>query len=161
MGLANGFGPGFGQAEMLDLSGPDQVAHRARNILDRHGRIDAVLIKQIDPVSPQPLEAGIHHFADMFRPAIGARALRRIGLQVETELGGDNYRIAQRFKRFAQQVFVGERAIDFGGVKEGHPALHRAAQQGDHLSLVRRGAIGPGHAHAAKAKRGNRQARTA
>ena len=41
---------------MLDLAFGDQVLDRAGDILDRHVRIDAVLIEEIDAVGPQALE---------------------------------------------------------------------------------------------------------
>ena len=37
--------PGFGQAEVLDLAFLDQLLHRAGHVLDRHVRVDAVLIE--------------------------------------------------------------------------------------------------------------------
>ena len=39
----------------LDLAGFDQVLDRAGRILDRHIRIDAMLIVEIDRVDLQPL----------------------------------------------------------------------------------------------------------
>ena len=50
MGAADGLRAGLGQAEVLDLAFPDQVLHRARDVLDRHVRVDAVLVEQVDGV---------------------------------------------------------------------------------------------------------------
>ena len=36
------------QAEVLDLALADQLLHRARDVLDRHVRIDAVLVEEVD-----------------------------------------------------------------------------------------------------------------
>jgi hypothetical protein len=44
MGPAQGLGARLGHAEVLDLALGDQIPHRAGNILDRDGGIDAVLI---------------------------------------------------------------------------------------------------------------------
>ena len=38
----------FGKAEVLDLACLDQVLHRAGDVLDRHVRVDAVLVEEID-----------------------------------------------------------------------------------------------------------------
>ena len=43
----------FGPPEMLDLAFGDEVPHRTGNILDRHRRIDPVLIEQVDMIGAQ------------------------------------------------------------------------------------------------------------
>ena len=48
--------PGFRHAEMPDLALGNQIADRARDILDRHIGIDPVLIIEVDMIGPQPLE---------------------------------------------------------------------------------------------------------
>ena len=53
----------LGKAEVLDLALPDQVLHRARDVLDGHVRIDAVLIEQIDAIGLEPLERGLGDLA--------------------------------------------------------------------------------------------------
>ena len=50
---------GFGQAEVLDLALADQLLHRAGHVLDRHVRIDAVLVEQVDGVGLEALERGL------------------------------------------------------------------------------------------------------
>jgi hypothetical protein len=44
----------------------------------------------------------------------------------------------ERGQRFADQFLVGERAIDLGGVEEGHATVHRRPDQRDHFLPVRR-----------------------
>ena len=46
----------LGEAEVLDLALPDQLLHRPGHVLDRHVRVDAVLIEQVDDVDLEPLE---------------------------------------------------------------------------------------------------------
>ena len=53
----------LGQAEVLDLALLDQVLHRAGHVLDRHVRVDAVLIEQVDRVDLQPLRASLGDLA--------------------------------------------------------------------------------------------------
>jgi hypothetical protein len=56
MGTTDGLRARLGEAEVLHLAFPDQVFHRARHILDRHVRVDAVLIVKVDRLDPEPLE---------------------------------------------------------------------------------------------------------
>ena len=46
----------FGKAEVLDLAFLNQVLHRSRHVFDRHVRVNAVLIEQVDGIDPEPLE---------------------------------------------------------------------------------------------------------
>jgi hypothetical protein len=39
------------------------------------------------------------------------------------QLGGDHHLVAHRRQRLADQLFIGERAIDLGGVEEIHTAV--------------------------------------
>src|SRR4029077_19482814 len=78
-------------------------------------------------------------------------------LNVETELGGDDHPVAQRRQRLADEFFVGEWAVDFGGIEEGDAALHGRAQHGNHLLLVSGGAVREAHSHAAQAEGGDFQ----
>jgi len=73
------------------------------------------------------------------------------GVAAEAEFGGDDHLVADGGQRFADQLFVDERAIDFGRVEEGHAALDGVADEGDHLLPVAGRAIALAHAHAAQA----------
>ena len=46
---------GLRESEKAHLPGAHQLGHRADDVLDRHGRIDAMLVEQVDVVGPQPL----------------------------------------------------------------------------------------------------------
>ncbi len=63
---------GFRKPEVLDLAFPNQILHRARDVLDRHVRVDAVLIEEIDPIGLESLERRVGDFPDVRRPAIQA-----------------------------------------------------------------------------------------
>ena len=52
---ANRLNPSLRHAEVLDLTLGNQLLDRSCHVLDRHVRIDAVLIKKIDVIGPQPL----------------------------------------------------------------------------------------------------------
>ena len=57
-------------------------------------------------------------------------------LDVEAELGGDHHLVADRRERLADQLLVGEGAVDLGGVEEGDAALDRRADQRDASAFV-------------------------
>ncbi len=159
MGAADGFFAGFGQSEMLDLALGDQVPDRAGDVLDRHVGIDAVLIEQVDGLDPQPLQRGFGDPPDLLGPAVQARPRLRPGrIEVEPEFGRDHDLAAEGLQRLADEVFIGERAIDLGGVEEGDALFDRRAHQRDHLLPVVRRPVGKAHAHAAKADGGDFEA---
>ena len=49
----------LGKAEVFDLTFLDQLLHRSRHVLDRHVRVDAVLIEEIDDIDLQPFRASL------------------------------------------------------------------------------------------------------
>ncbi len=161
MGPADRLGSGFRQAEVLHLAGRDQLLHRAGDVLDRHLRIDAVLVEEVDAVGAQPLQRGLGHLLDVFGPAVQATLGAGLGIEVEAELAGDDHLVAHRLQRFADQPLVGERAIDLGGVEEGDATLGRGADQLQALPRFDRRAEAKAEAHAAEAEGGDLEAATA
>ena len=55
---------------MLHLALLDQLLHGARDVFDRHIRVDAVLIEQVDDVSLEALERSLGDLLDVLGPAI-------------------------------------------------------------------------------------------
>ena len=128
MGAANGPGTGLGQAEMADLALGDQVADGAGNVLDRHGRIDAVLIEQVDPVGAQALQRGFGHGLDMGgRLLVPPRRPPVSGSMSKPELGRDHHPVADGMKGLAQQFLVEEGAVSLGCVEQRHATVMRRA----------------------------------
>ena len=134
----------------MTLPFPDQVLHRARDVLDRHVGVDAVLVEQIDGVDLEPLERRVDHLLDVLRPTIEAPLLAR-RIEFKAELGCDHDLLADRGKRFAHELFVPERAVGLGGVEEGDAAVDGRSNQRDHLLLVGGRPVAEAHAHAAEA----------
>src|SRR5207248_9563425 len=67
--------PGIAHPEITDLALFDAPRHCADRILDRHCRIDPVLIIEIDDIDPKPLEArlaGLDNVGGTAVDAIGA-----------------------------------------------------------------------------------------
>ena len=55
---------------MLDLALLNQVLHRSRHVFDRHVRVDAVLIEQIDDIGLEALERGLGDLLDVLGPTV-------------------------------------------------------------------------------------------
>src|SRR5260370_20831179 len=100
-----------------------------------------MLMLEIDWFRAQWLQRPFDYPADVFRPAIEeapSHFIARRGLPAK--LGCDHDLVPERRERFAHQLFVGERTIDFGGIKEGDATFHGGTPQGGHFLLVfRRG----------------------
>jgi hypothetical protein len=87
---------------MPDHTFSDQLLQGAGDVFDRHFRIDAVLIEEVDAVCPEALQASLRNRLDVLGPAIGAAtAFAGLEIDVETELGHDHYPIANE-PRFAE-----------------------------------------------------------
>jgi len=97
MGAPDRRGAGFGNAEMAHLALMHEIAHRADRLLDRHGRIDAVDVIEVDYVGLQPLEAALAGLADIVGTAV--REARTAGLAQIAELAGDHVIAAMSFDR--------------------------------------------------------------
>ena len=86
MCLANVLGARFGKPEVLHLSRSHQILDGARDVFHRHGRIDPVLVEQIDVIGAQPLQRRIDHVANVPRTAVEADRLVLV-VDLEAELG--------------------------------------------------------------------------
>jgi hypothetical protein len=69
-GASDGLRARLGQAEVPDLSFPDQIFDGTCDILDRHVRIDTVLTGQVDAIGLQPHEGCVGDFANVRRTAV-------------------------------------------------------------------------------------------
>ena len=67
---------------------------------------------------------------------------------------GDDRAVALSLQRAAEQHLVRERAVDLGGVEEGHAELERPMDGGDGLAVVE-AAVGLAHPHATEPERGD------
>ena len=63
---------GLGEAEEAHLALANEVGHRAHDVLDRHGGIDAVLVEQVDVVGAEAAQRALDRLADVLRPAVDA-----------------------------------------------------------------------------------------
>src|SRR5712692_7795551 len=92
----------FRKAEVLHLTLLNKVLHRSCYILDRHVRVDAVLIVQIDDAGLEPLERALGCFLDVLWPAIeGSPLATLLRIRRPAELRCDHHLIAEWSKSFA------------------------------------------------------------
>jgi hypothetical protein len=135
---------------VLDLAFANQVSHGASNVLDRDVRVDAMLIEEIDPLRPKPLQRRLGHLADVRWTAIEAGLLSV--LELEAELGRDHHPIANRLERFADQRLIHERPVRFGRVEERDASVDGRADEADRIISSRSRAVSEAQAHAPEAQ---------
>ena len=111
--------------------------------------VDAVQLPQVDVVDAEALQRGVDAGAHVLGPAVAGH--RAVALH-QADLGGEDRLVAAAGEGAADQLLVGERPVDVGGVDERHAEVERAADDLDRDVVVALlGAVGPGHAHAAEA----------
>jgi len=117
---ADGLRASFGHPKVLHLALQNQILHRARHIFNRHVRVNAMLIEQINDIHFEPLERAFDGLFDVRRLAVQARRTRPViaAAQIEAEFRGDDYLLAKWREGFAHEFLVGERAINLGCVEE-------------------------------------------
>jgi len=126
----DGLSSRLGQGEVLHFAPLDEFLDGSRNILNRHGWIDAMLVEKIDHVNLQSLQRGVRHLPDVIGPAVDTIA-GAVRIDAKPKLGGNHYLIAARRERFSDQYFVGERTIRLSSVKQCDAALDSGANDFD------------------------------
>ena len=159
VGAADRILASLGEAEEADLPLAHELGHRADDVLDRHSRVHAVLIEQVDPVGGEAAERALDGFADVCRAAVQPRD-PAVRVELEAELGGDDDPVASALELLEgarQQFLVLVRPVCLGGVEEGAPQLDGPMDGGDGLALVAllRGAVRVAHPHQAEAEHGD------
>jgi hypothetical protein len=127
----------FGEAEVFHFALADELFHGAGDVFDRHVRIDAMLIEEVDRLDAQSLERTVDGAANRVGTAVESGELLPVLLEVEAELRGDDDAAAERRERFADNLFVREWTVDLRGVEERDATLDGAANQCDCVVSVR------------------------
>ncbi len=141
---------------MLDLALLDEVFDGAGDVFDGDVQVDAVLVVEIDGVDLEALQRLFGDFLDVIRMAVeGVPFAAVVGVGFPAEFCGDDDLTAEGREGFADELFIEERAVDFGGIEEGDAAIDGFVEELDHLLLVFSGAVGPAHAHAAETEGGD------
>ena len=129
---------GFGQTVLEHLALRRQGLHGPGHVFDGHLRIDAMLVKQVDAVSAQPSQLGVHHLPDVFGPAVqSTTSLPGLRIDVKAELGGHDDPTANALQGLAEDFLRHEGAIDLGGVEQRDAQIHRPADEGYGRNSVR------------------------
>jgi hypothetical protein len=158
MRAADGAHARLGHSEVADLPGLDQFLDGAGDVLDRHLRVDAVLVEQVDGVGAEPAQRAVDGLADVLGFA-GQPGLAALLVEREAEFGGDDDPVPDGGEGLADELLVAIRAVDLGGVEEGDSAVDRGAEQVDHLTAVARvRAEALAHTHAAEPESGHLEA---
>ena len=77
------------------------------------------MIEQIDDIDLEPLEGGLGDLFDVLRPAVQANPLRpAVGIEFKPEFSGYHHLSTERSEGFAHEFFVGEWAVNFGGIED-------------------------------------------
>lgn len=134
---------------MADLAGLDQLGQGADALLDRHVRVDAVQVVEVDVVGAQVAQGAVGRAADV----LGGRVVPDEGAvvgELDPGLGGHDGRLAAAGQSLAEELLVAEGAVALGGVEEGDAQLQGAVDGGERFGLVG-GAVVGAHPHQAEA----------
>ena len=136
MSPPDAFRSGLAQAEIPDLTLFDQPRHGADRVLNRHGRIDPVLVIEVDDINAEALEARLAGLRDIFGAAVDAvGAARLAGL---AEFGHDHDAVSPGLQRAAEQFLVLTPAIHVRAVEMVDAELDRPMDQPDRCCVVAR-----------------------
>ena len=119
----------LGQAEVPDLALLDQVPDRARDVFDRHVRVHAVLIEQVDRIDAQPFQRALRDLLDVLRPAVHAVqfAFARLGSSSNPNFVAITTCSRNGASASPTSSLVHERAVGLRGVEERDAELDRRA----------------------------------
>ena len=94
---------------MLHFAFANQVLDRTGDVFDRNVGIDAVLVEEIDPIGLEARQRRLGYLADVLGSAIEPSLLPV--LEPEPELRRNDDLIPNRRERFANDLFIRERAV--------------------------------------------------
>ena len=139
VGAADGLRTRLREAKMLHLAFLDQGLDRAGHVLDWQVRVDTMLLKEINHLDAEPLQRGIAHLTDVLRPAVEARLLLRLGVDIEAELCGNHHLVphpsplaelvhaVQEYRRIAESKLLTLQGSEYPqAVHELNKAIDRA-----------------------------------
>ena len=141
----------FGESEEPNLPCANEIGHRPDRVLYRHGRVNAVLIIEIDRVHLEARQRGVARAPHVLGRAIDALE-RPVGIADVAELRRENDLGTAAPDGSAHERLVRERAVDVGRVEEVDPQLERAMKRRDGFGLFA-ARVEVGHPHAPEADR--------
>ncbi len=139
------------EPDMANLALRDELGHRADGLLDRDVRVDAVLVVEVDVVGVELPERDLDRALDVLSGSIEGTQRRHVprGRVVHPtgELGRDHDVVAAPLDRPADELLVGQRAVQLRRVKEVDPEFEGAVDRLHRLVVIGR-AVERGHPHA-------------
>src|SRR6266404_5497001 len=118
MRAANCFRAGFGQSKVPDFALADELRHRADGIFNLRLRIDAMLIVKIDAIDLQPAQTFFARFLHVIRFAVNAEELLLHRIAQNSKLRRNDNFVAMSFEQTTDQLLIGMRTVDVGGVEK-------------------------------------------
>ena len=142
-------GRGFTDAQVADLPGGHGLGHGADGLLDRHRRVDAVEVVQVDAIGSEPAQGPVDRTADAFGSAVEPDRQPEPGQGANTGLSRDDDVIAVPPQSRAQDGLAGAATVHLGRVEQSDPGFKG---MGD--GPTGRGGVGPpvGRRHAQAAQ---------
>src|SRR5437867_7773155 len=150
MGPTDALGPRLAEPDEADLTCFDEPRHGTDRLLDRHRRINPVLIIEIDDLDPEPFQARLAGLGEVSGAAVdpvGAARPTRLA-----EFAGEHDAVAATFECTTEQLLVLAPAIHVRAVEVIDAELDRPMDQRD-PRLVVAGAVDAGQRHAPETDR--------
>ena len=149
-----GLWPRLREADVTRLSRSHELGHGAHAVLDRHLRVHAMELVEVDVVDSEPAQAVLAGVQDVGRAAVDPAdgVVRRVAH--DAALGREHHAVAPAANGASHELLVGERAVHVRGVEQRHAEVEGAVDGGDRLRLVAR-TVELAHAHAAEADGGD------
>ena len=122
----------------------------APRLFERHLRIDAMELVEIDHVDAEPAERCLDRLADVLRARVVVQRVAAARADDESRLGRHHRAFPVTLERAPHELLVRERAVDVGGIQQRHPQVERSMDHRDRLRLGRVADVGPVHGHAAE-----------
>src|SRR5262245_8143361 len=107
----------LGQSEEADFAGLLQLRHGANRLLDRHARIDAVLVVDIDRIDAEALQRCITRAPNVFRRSVDAEPRAILPADV-AEFRGEDSLTAPIANGAANETLVGEWPVCIRRIKK-------------------------------------------
>jgi hypothetical protein len=111
-------GPRLGEAEVPDVAGLDHLLDGPDRLLDRHGRIDARRLVEVDIVGAEPPQCVGEEVLHRHWPAVDADEAA-VGRAHRAELDGDERVVAPTpLERLVEEQLVVAGAVEVASVEE-------------------------------------------
>ena len=142
--------------QMTYFSLGHQLSHGAHGLFDRCARVGAVLVVEVDFISPEPTQRTFARLPDIVRPTADTATggVRRVA--DDTEFGCYYNLVPPAGQSPADQFFVDKRPVDVGGIKKVHAQFERTMDSGHRLGVVAP-AVELRHSHTAQTLSGNNE----